>query len=99
MDVSRRDSTIVAGATFRHIQMREYQQFERTISTLLATVLSRSLLRKVLKSIDALIAASPEDHFEESAMRLEATANKERLQVITVQELYSVLMDLGQEEV
>ena len=63
-EFNRTESSVVAGAAFRHIQMRAYRKYEHQITTLIASVLQRNDLINLMNAIDVLIASSPEDHME-----------------------------------
>jgi len=101
--MNRTESTVVTGAASRHIQMRLYAQYERSISSLIASILSRSNLQKLMGKIDELIASSPKDHLEiqdvgdtgKTSEQLEQAANKTRLQIVCVRELQSIMQELG----
>jgi serine/threonine protein kinase len=102
--LNRTESSVVAGAAFKHIQMRLYAQYERSISSLIASMLSRSNLQKLMGKIDELIASSPEKHLEvqyiggdigKTPEELEQAANKKRLQIVRVRELQSIMQELG----
>lgn len=91
-------SSVVAGAAFRHIQMRLYGRYERAVSSLIASVLSRTNLHILMNKIDELIASSPETHLEVQDIgeeQLAKAANKKRLQIILVRELQSIMQELG----
>jgi len=101
-EFNRTSSTIVAGATVRHIQNRLYGQYERSVSSLIASLLSRTNLHKLMDKIDELIESSPDDHLEAQDIgeeQLEHVANKKRLQILLVRELQSIMKELGFHEV
>lgn len=85
--MERTSSVIVEGASRRHYENRQYGIYERSVTALLVSVLSRKELKRLLDSIDSIIASSPEEH-------VELATNKKRLQIIRVQELIDILKDL-----
>ena len=108
---NRTESSVVEGAAFKHIQMRKYRQYEREITTLIASVLQRNDLVRIMEKIDDVIAASPEDHMEEqqgsaftndsrlTPEQLERATNKKRLRIVLIYELNQIMEDLGFHEV
>jgi serine/threonine protein kinase len=81
-------SFVVSGAANAHIQKIEYVKFERSVSTLLATMLMRTDLKALLAKIDFVITSSPLQHSDEMK------ANKKRLQIVKIQDLINILNEM-----
>jgi serine/threonine protein kinase len=91
--LSEGKSFVVTGAASAHIQKIEYIKFERSVSTLLATMLIRTDLKTLLAKIDLVITSSPVQFTEEMK------ANKKRLQIIKIQDLINILKEMKLTEV
>lgn len=96
MSVFKKESTVVKGAAMKHRQMRDYLQYERGITALLASVLQRVDLGALLDKIDDLIWSSQANHTEQSAIE---TTNKKRLQIIRINELLDILKELHHDSI
>jgi len=98
-------SALIEGTKDRHAYFLQYEKYERAVTTLLASMLRKAQLQQLLTGIDAFIDTYHIDHQmgEESAKTTpadyEAHANNKRLQIITIQELRTILSQLNMYEV
>jgi hypothetical protein len=73
-----------------------YQQFERQVTTLLATLLNRQDLEEFFKSLDSALGDDTERGSETVGSK--ATDKPTKLQVIEVSKLKKILNDLNQDK-
>lgn len=90
-------SFIIKGLSNRHATMLDYARYERSISTLLATMLTTKQLSRLLREIDSHIEESSLDDKTHEQNKL--LANKKLLQIITMETLCSILARLQFNEV
>mmetsp|Transcript_22692 Transcript_22692/g.25820 ORF Transcript_22692/g.25820 Transcript_22692/m.25820 type:complete len:640 (+) Transcript_22692:58-1977(+) len=97
---NRTKSMVIKGSVSRHTAMMKYGQFERSVTSLLASVFVKSELKAILEKIDEVIA-SHDGSFRGMLEKLleETIANKKRLQVIKIAELRQILKDLKLDDV
>ncbi len=98
---SRTKSFLIEGSVTRHTKMLLYTQFERSVTSLLATVLIKSELRDLLNEIDKVIDLHGKDELEDEAEdgAEEKKTNRKRLQIIKIGELREILKDLKFDDV
>lgn len=98
----RTESVLISGGVSRHTAMLKYGQFERSLTSFLATVLVKFELKILLDRIDGLIESSTENEkrpeIDEDEAVVEMTLNRKRLQIITIYELYTILKELKHDD-
>ena len=89
---TRTKSILLEGSVTRHIAYLGYQKFERSVTTLLATMLSKD----TCKSLLLLLRKKNKKSADDSQTAKEA--NAEKLQVVTIQVLLEVLAGMDVED-
>mmetsp|Transcript_19415 Transcript_19415/g.27445 ORF Transcript_19415/g.27445 Transcript_19415/m.27445 type:complete len:654 (+) Transcript_19415:248-2209(+) len=105
--MSRTSSIKIIGSVHRHAQFLGYQKFERSVTTLLATLLSKSEFVELLKKLKEYIKSSGDESVPsvETALAdnaekkddVKIQSNEHKLSVIPMNELKAMLKDLGHE--
>lgn len=86
-------SILLEGSVLRHMKMIKYGKFERSLTSFLATVLLKAELKSVLDKIDVYIHSH-----EKEITKAEKLVNRQRLQVIPVSALCTILEELQFDE-
>jgi serine/threonine protein kinase len=84
----RTESVLLEGSVYQHKLFFRYGQFERSLTTLIATKLNQSDLEALLTDIDQFISDGKDN---KSPAEYQVMANKKRLQIIKVEELRKLL--------
>lgn len=77
--MNRTGSSVVKGAALRHLQMRQYHNYERSITALIASVLQKKDLRAIIAQIDELIVSDPQHHLELQRNDMDLTKGEGRV--------------------
>lgn len=78
-DKDKKKSILIQGSVSRHTAMLKYGQYERSVTSLIASLLEQRQLAQLLDRIDEVLANSEES---------------KRLQIITIGELHNILKNL-----
>jgi len=89
----KKKKTVLVNASFRHSSYLAYGKFERSVTALLAAMLSRQQLSELVKKISKPVTTDPAQDTSNST----DNANKIRLQVVSVQSLKKTLEDINAE--
>ena len=92
--VQRTKSILLEGSVLRHMKMMKYARFERSLTSFLATVLLKAELKSVLEKVDIYIHSH-----EKELTKAEKLVNRQRLQVIPVSALCTILDELKFDDV
>lgn len=89
----RTASILIEGSVHQHNRFLRYDQFERSLTTLIATKLNQNDLEALLSAIDQFIGNIEEVNGKDnkSPVNDEVIANKKRLQIIKVEVLKTLL--------
>lgn len=101
-EVKRTKSILIEGSVSRHTAMLKYGQFERSVTSLLASVLVKDELKLLLDTIDETIESGagvdvsclPGSKSSSTGMTQEKKTNRQRLQIIKIGELRTILNNL-----
>mmetsp|Transcript_12649 Transcript_12649/g.19156 ORF Transcript_12649/g.19156 Transcript_12649/m.19156 type:complete len:617 (-) Transcript_12649:97-1947(-) len=97
LDASKRTrSFLIEGSVTRHTTMLLYTQFERAVTSLLASVLIKSDLKALLDEIDVVIDSNEADGVDGTE---EKKTNRKRLQIIKIGKLRDILKILKFDDV
>ena len=96
----RTRSMLIEGSVSRHTAMLKYGQYERSITSLLAAILSKDELKLLLDRIDEEIELGAGDFLSPDVNRDmmtqdKKTTNQQKLQIIKIGELQAILNDLN----
>jgi len=102
-------SVLLEGSVQRHTLYMQYEKFERSVTTLLATVLNPNQLVDLLnalnnkKSIKAEQAMDKDEadhssHHGPTEEGVELISNEQKLQIIKIKDLRAILLELGYKE-
>lgn len=108
----RTKSVLLEGSVQRHTLYMQYEKFERSVTTLLATVLSPAQLAGLLDKLNSIKvvtgdeqAAPTEDadlgnstHRSASGEGVEVISNEQKLQIIKIGDLKSLMLGMGLKE-
>jgi calcium-dependent protein kinase len=92
------DSQFINNSIDRHAQIVAYSKFERSVTMLLATM-AKDQVSKLMNSIDKIFESDDVHTSEHSPIDMEALANKKRLQIIRMSELFEVLKELNYHDI
>jgi len=90
----RTTSMVIEGSVTRHTAMMKYGQFERSVTSLLASVFVKSELKAILEKIDQIIASHDGSFLGMLEKLEEKITNKKRLQIIKMADLRQIVKDL-----
>lgn len=91
----RTQSISIRGSVGRHSMFLDYQRYERSLTTLLATLLDKSELNQLMKALDQRVSDKKEERKEEAVNGLVES----KLDVIQLNELKELLVAQNQEQV
>lgn len=102
-DANRTKSILIEGSVTRHTAMLKYGQYERSVTSLLATILNKNELKLLLDRIDETIDSGmgvdigclPGNNNSMRSMTQEKKTNRQRLQIIKIGELRAILHNLN----
>ncbi len=92
----KRTSSILSSTSYKHSAYLQYEKFERSVTALLAAILSQKQLSELVEKLGK--SASENDSSEDPSRFTSETANRLRLKVITIGKLKHILDELEQQE-
>lgn len=95
-------SVLLEGSVYRHNAYLGYQKFERSVTTVLATMLSKDTCKKLIVALREQHQKVEEMKNVEENIEVDTTgvrSNRKKLQVVTIKVLLEVLGDLIVEDV
>ena len=92
----KKASSILRATSFRHSAYLQYEKFERSVTALLAAILSQKQLSDLVEKLGK--SASENELSEDPSRFTSETANRLRLKVITIGKLKKILDELKQQE-
>ena len=95
----RTKSKLIEGSVRRHASYLQYSKFERSLCTLLSTILKNDELINLMLAIDDKLAAlGDSSHSLSEFGGTKKISNREKLQVVKVQDIQMLLLDLDLNE-
>ena len=92
-------SVILSGSVQRHSMFLDYQKFERSVTTLLATLLVKTDFDSLLAKLEKHHTGRFEEQVEVEAGSSRPVLKLQKLQVILMNELYEILREMKQDRV
>lgn len=92
--IARTKSVLLEGAVGRHSSFLGYQSFERSLTTLLATMLPKDQCKKLVTTLRSHHQSNPEENGESTAVK----NNASKLQVIPVIKMVKIIEEMETKE-
>lgn len=96
--VARTKSVLLDGAVGRHSSFLGYQRFERSVTTLLATLLPKDQCKELVTTLRSRHQRHSEENRETVTTQPTQSSNASKLQVIPLQELVKVVEGMNTKE-
>lgn len=99
VSMKKTKSMLIEGSVTRHTAMLKYGQFERSVTSLLASVLVKYELKALLNKIDQVMDSNHTNNENQTNMKGQEMTSRKRLQIIKIAELRVILKELRYDDV